>query len=296
MRGRNFWAYAVVSVTLWGCADGNASERLRVLVTNDDGVQAEGIAALVDELARNAQLDLFVIAPDGNRSGSSDQFSTQAFEVRATSTASGFPATSESGFPADASLFGILQELSPPPDLVVSGINAGQNIGELIGISGTVGAGLWAARMDVPAIAVSQGLVPVDYTEAAEYAAQVVEIFRTDAAFRNSMESGNAPDRALVLNINFPTCTAGTTRGVRVVPAGRSATPIGYELTSDIDGVQTYLPIIERTNILASDCTSTVTGVGTDVEAMNNGFASVTPLNTDLTATANLAPFLFLER
>jgi 5'-nucleotidase len=277
-----------------GCEGSIAEERLQVLITNDDGVAAPGIAALVDELAANPALDLVVIAPDGNRSGSGDQYTTTVMQVRPASTVSGFPAKSVSGFPADGPLFGILHDLPEPPDLVVSGINEGQNIGELTTISGTVGAALWSARLDVPALAFSQGLPAPDYSEAARYAADIVERFRTDADFRARMRS-DIPGRAMIVNVNFPTCSTGSTRGVRVVPIGRVVQPVGYEVTAQEGDATTVTPIMERATVFASDCTSALTDPSNDVEAMIHGFASVTPMNSDLTA-ASLDDFKFLAR
>ena len=105
-----------------------AAQNLRVLVTNDDGVRAPGIDALVQELTQNPNLEVIVIAPAMNQSGTADNFTNGALGVAAGSTASGFPGKAVSGFPADTVLYGVLRELDPDPDLVVSGINAGQNI------------------------------------------------------------------------------------------------------------------------------------------------------------------------
>jgi 5'-nucleotidase len=219
--------------------------------------------------------------------------------VTNSTTASGYPAKAVAGFPADTTLFGILEALSPPPDLVVTGINAGQNISaEVSVISGTVGAALWAARKGVPAIAVSQGLgASISYTEAASYLADVVERFRTNPGFRNKMREGRAPYNGVVLNVNFPTCTAGSTRGVRVVPLGRGSEITGYTLMSDTGGTQTWQVVVQNTNIFASDCTSVLPTPTTDIEAMTNGFASITPLGIDLTASGRLlSEFSFLEQ
>jgi 5'-nucleotidase len=294
MRTARQLSVLCVTLALIGCEGGIADERLRVLVTNDDGISAPGIAALVDELARNPALDLVVIAPDGNRSGSGDQYSSTPIDVRVTTTASGFAAKSVSGFPADGPLFAILHDLPTPPELVVSGINLGQNIGEFSNISGTVGAALWSARLGVPALAFSQGIPASDYSAAATYAGEVVERFRTDEDFRELMRA-NRLGRARVINVNFPECTAAAPRGVRVVPLGRVNQPAGFELTSTNGDVSTFTPIIESANAFSSDCTSTSADPETDVDALINGFASVTPLNTDLTS-ADVSAFAFLER
>jgi 5'/3'-nucleotidase len=274
------------------------SQPMRVLVTNDDGVAAPGIDALVTALASNSNLALTVIAPATNQSGTGDSTTSTTIAVTNAATASGFPAMAVNGFPADTALFGILQALSPPPDLVVSGINAGQNISaEIVPISGTVGAGLWAARKGVPAIAASQGLGgSISYSAAASYVAAAVERFRTDAGFRNKMRENRSPFHGVVLNMNFPTCSAGTMRGVRVVPLGRGSEIIGYTLVSDVGGTQTWQATVQSANIFATDCTSSLTVPTTDVEAMMNGFASITPLAVDLGASGrSIDDFQFLE-
>jgi 5'-nucleotidase len=279
-----------------------AGERLRVMVTNDDGVSAPGIAALVDALAAHASLEVTVFAPAANSSGSGDTISTdRPVTVTSAMTASGYPATAVRTTAGDASLFGILQGLPAKPDLVVSGVNDGLNVGDLVygpGLvnSGTVGAALWAARFGIPAIAVSQGAHGTSFANAAAYAAEVVERFRTDSGFRQLMLNGNAAGRAVVLNVNFPTCTAGTVRGVRVVPLGRSVTPVGYTLQTDSDTQSTYMLVTTTLSSSSSDCTSTLANPTMDVEAVSNGFASVTPLGTDATLAGDPRRFQFLER
>ena len=189
---------------------------LRVLVTNDDGVKAPGIDALVRELATNPNLALTVIAPATNQSGTGDQFTTTSITVTPSSTAGAFPATAVGGFPADTVLYGVLQAMPERPDLVVSGINFGQNIGELVTLSGTIGAGLTAARLGIPAIAVSQGIgATLSYDAAAHYVGQLVERFRKSRGMRAKLTTRFGLRHALVVNVNFPTCSSGSLRGVQ---------------------------------------------------------------------------------
>jgi 5'-nucleotidase len=214
-----------------------------------------------------------------------------------SSTASAFPATAVGGSPADTVLFGVLQALPSRPDLVVSGVNNGQNLADLSGISGTVGAALWAARLGIPAFAVSAGLgASPNYAQAADYTAALVERFRQHVDFRTHMVGRKAPRRGVVLNINFPTCTAGSVRGVRVVPLGRLSTVTGYTLLADVSGVKTWKVNVASAS-LASNCASTAVNPQTDVEAFAEGFATVTPLDADATVSgARLANFRFAER
>src|SRR5690606_17756374 len=99
---------------------------------------------------------------------------------------------------------------------IVSGINNGQNLSaEVIPLSGTVGAASFAARHGIPAIAISAGLgASPNFADAATYTANLVELIRTKPGFRKKMFEKDAPFRGLILNVNFPTCSTGSVRGV----------------------------------------------------------------------------------
>ncbi len=268
----------------------------RVLVTNDDGVGAPGIDVLVEELRLNPELDITVIAPATNQSGSGDNFTNGPVSLSSTTTASGFPATAVNGFPADSVLLGVLELLAAPPDVIVSGINSGQNISDFIAgeLSGTVGAALTGTRLGVRSIAVSQGLFPSDFSAAARYTANVVERLRRSRTFRKHMLGTNGLGLAKALNINFPTCNTGSVRGVAVVPLGALRTVTGY--TQVGTSPPTFDPTVVTANVFASNCSSLLTEPSSDVEAMQNGFASVTPLNPDFTVDGSLRRFGFLSR
>jgi 5'-nucleotidase len=301
MLGRRL-PVVVVALATWLPAAGLPAQPLEVLVTNDDGVAAPGIDAVVAALAANPNVVLTVIAPATNQSGTGDQFTgaSGSIQVQASSTAGAFPAEAVSGFPADTVLFALRERLqSSPPDLVVSGVNNGQNLsGEIIPLSGTVGAAYWAARLGVPAFAVSAGLGgSPNYAQAASFTARLVEKYRISRAFRRRMMERGAPFRALVLNINFPTCTSGAVRGVRVVAVGRATVVTSYTLQSDMGGVQTWKPVTSSTNIFAPNCTSTLEDPVTDVEAFTNGFATVSPLDDERTINGHrLREFRFVEK
>lgn len=276
-----------------------SAQPLRVLVSNDDGIGAAGIAALVDELLLNPNLQIDIFAPAANQSGVSDTFNTMPIAVAAGTTASGTPGTAVSGTPADSVMYGILHALSQPPDLVVSGINAGQNIGRFVAEdgSGTVGGALAAARLGIPAIAVSLGLGSGDYATPARYVANVVEDFRANKRLGKKMISKTGLDQRLLLNVNFPACGSGTVRGVVVVPLAHSQDLVGravagYTMTSP--GM--FQAVLSSTNAFFSNCASTLEDPRDDIEAMNNGFASVTPLNPSLTPDSKLKKFKFLAK
>lgn len=292
---------AVLFLLLGTAAQAAALTPMRVLVTNDDGVAAPGIDAMVNALAANPNLEVIVIAPAANSSGTGEQttFATP-ISVTQTTTLSGHPATAVAGFPGDTTLWGIRSELAAHrPDLVVSGINQGQNLSaEIIPISGTVGAASWAARLGVPAIAVSAGFgAPPNYAQAATYVARVVETFRSKVTFRRKMFERDDPKRGLVLNVNFPTCTTGTVRGARVVAVDRSTKLTGYALQSDDGTTRTFQAATAVTNVFASNCTSFAPAGATDVDTFTIGFATVSPLTAERSVTGRrVREFSFLEK
>jgi 5'/3'-nucleotidase SurE len=290
---------------------GAAEKTLTVMVTNDDGIAAPGIDALVNKLKENPNLVVTVMAPATNQSGTGDKLTTTGtLTVTSSMTASSVAGTAVAGFPADTVLFGFKEGLPALPGLVVSGINAGQNLSTNSSLSGTVGAGLWAARLGVPAFAVSAGLdvsgsgVQPNYADAATYMGALVEEFRKKGGFQKKMKEKEAPFYGIVLNVNFPTCVSGgTVRGVRVVPLATgygvgvsTASVTGYTETSAGSG--TWTPTTQSGALIgASNCSSTLATPTTDIEGIDNGFATVTPLCADLTVcSVKLKDYKFVEK
>jgi 5'-nucleotidase len=277
----------LLAVTL--AASAAHAAKFRVLIGNDDGYAGEGINELVSVLTADSSLEVSVFAPATNQSGTGDRYTTGPLRVTSVTMANGYPANAVAGYPADGILFGVLQGLPQRPDLVVSGINEGQNIGDLVTISGTVGAALWAARLGIPAFAVSQGLAsPINYEAAAHYTYKLINTYRTSATFRSRL-GGGSRGPAKVLNINFPSCLQGSLRGVRAVAIGRAQEVVGYTQQGSSD---VWDPVVQRTPLGSTNCNSTLRNPTTDLEAMNNGFASVTPLNIDLTSDGLIRPLV----
>ncbi len=253
----------------------NPPKTLRILVTNDDGVGAPGIAKLVDALQTLPNVRVRVVAPATNQSGTSDKFSTTPLTVTPATTASGDPATAVHGFPADTVLYDVLGA-HDHPDVVVSGINFGQNLGNVAPLSGTVGAARTANRLGIPAIAVSAGLAAtVDYGTAARVTTAIV------SAFRHDYETGHAV--AQTVNVNVPSCVSGSIRGVRPEPLGQSSSVSGYTHTGAIDNGVFTPQVVNENPLAVANCTSTVGAVHDDIQAFNNGFVPVTVINPDLT-------------
>ncbi|MFZ4718272.1 MAG: 5'/3'-nucleotidase SurE [Ilumatobacteraceae bacterium] len=236
------------------------ADPLTILVTNDDGVSAPGIDALVTALSALPDVEVVVVAPAANQSGTSDSTTPGGVSVQDATTVSGHPAVAVDGFPADAVNYA-LDQLGLQPDVVVSGVNAGQNIGTFVPLSGTIGAARVAARRGVPAIAISAGgLSGTDFATGAKVAADEV------TALRGSLGWGENTDQTVV-NLNTPTCAAGTSiRGVEDVPVA-TAFPPG---TNGLD--------------LTFDCASTATDPADDAVALTIGFASRSIVAADLTA------------
>jgi len=241
-----------------------APEPLTILVTNDDGVGAEGIDALVEALVELPEVEVVVFAPAENQSGSSDRFTEGGgLVVTETTTASGYPATSVAGFPADAVIQALdLGGMEEVPDLVVSGINEGQNIGPFATLSGTVGAARTAARRGVPALAVSAGVVnQADGTRLVDYESAVEAVLEWVDRYLEDVRAGEyAAAPVTVWNINTPTCTAGSPRGLLEAPIARE---------------------VGERPVLAPDCGSTVDSDLDDVDAFVNGRSSLTIMDIE---------------
>ncbi|MGA8297777.1 MAG: 5'/3'-nucleotidase SurE [Acidimicrobiales bacterium] len=211
---------------------------MHILVTNDDGVFAPGIASLAATLAE-AGHDVVVVAPLEDQSGSSAATGVQpqssadalALEAVELERATGVRAYGIASLPAACVAIALGGALGPPAELVVSGINRGRNIGRLILHSGTVGAAFTASKFGRSALAISiksDGKAPVHFATAAEIAAALIEPLA-------SMEPGS------VLNCNVPNKPLDEIRGVRraylsesdifhstSIDAGRIRVSLGY--------------------------------------------------------------------
>jgi 5'-nucleotidase len=230
-------------------ASAAAPKKLTILVTNDDGVSAPGIDALVTALKKLPNVKVTVVAPLSNQSGTGDKTTEGGPpEAADTATASGVKAQAVDGFPADSVLRALDDGVKAK--LVVSGINQGQNLGPVVNASGTVGAAKTAVRNGIPALAVSQGIVAEpdqpDYATGVRYAIDWVKQHRKNL-------TGKKPTVELV-NLNVPTCLTGKVRGLDDDVASATA--------GDAVG--------------QSDCNSTATGFTDDVQAFNNGYATLT--------------------
>jgi 5'-nucleotidase len=180
-----------------------AVEPITIVVTNDDGIGAPGIDSLVTGLQGLEAVEIFVVAPAEDRTGTSDSTTPGGATYADGQTLSGVEGTAVDGFPADTIVVAV-DELGIEPDLVVSGINIGQNVGPLAYLSGTVGAGRAAVRQGIPAVAGSAGLgADADFEGATTLVLDWITEHRDDLS---GLADGG------VVNINIPDCTMGTPR------------------------------------------------------------------------------------
>lgn len=233
-----------------------SSQQLTILVTNDDGIGAPGIDSLVNTLGELDNVEINVVAPATNQSGSSDKTTEGEVVWQDSSTTSGYTGIAVFGYPAD-SVRVALEELGITPDLVVSGVNQGQNVGPFAALSGTVGAARFAARAGVPAVAASAGLgSDADYDAASALVAVWIEDHRNALA-------NNSASAETVTSFNVPGCTAGDIRDLVAVPLA-DAVPADA-------------------NVFVTDCSVEPDSAPTsDVDAMIKGFAAVTEVPLEL--------------
>jgi 5'-nucleotidase len=219
---------------------------LSIVVTNDDGYDAAGIDAVVEALTAEGH-EVEVVAPLEQQSGTGGTFTEGAVESQEVQTASGHVALAVDGFPSDAVRVA-LDELELTPDLVVSGINEGQNVGALVDVSGTVGAARAAVARGFPALALSAALGPVE--NGYEAGAELMVAWIDEHA--DALLAGEAPVE--VTSINIPSC------------------PDGQEVEEIVE-----VPVATEGEFIAeSDCASELTDPADDTEALNNGFPTLT--------------------
>ena len=234
---------------------------LRVLLTNDDGVDAEGLDAIATALLERNYVDLTIVAPAMDTSGSAHSVTDPAPDTAVeTTTASGHAALAVDGLPADAVNFALDNVFSNSgPDLVVSGNNAGVNIGPVALFSGTVGAARTAAARGIPSIAISTGV----YLDFEPDFASSIDVF-LDFFDRNATTISTRADRpAQVWSINVPSCgNTGEIQGV-----------VETEMSS---------AALSTVDLEAMDCSSDLTDFEDDVSAFASGYATITIVPKEL--------------
>jgi len=235
---------------------------LNILISNDDGYLAPGLVCLAEGMADFG--DIAVVAPDRDRSGASNSL-TLDNPIRAVRAENGYIRVN--GTPTDCVHLAITGLLEREPDMVISGINAGANLGDDVIYSGTVAAAVEGRFLGFPAIAVSLaggGRKPVHYPSALQAVRRIVA--------RLCQES---LPRDMILNVNVPDLPWEDIAGFAVTRLGfrHKAEPVIK--SSDPRGNPVYW--------IGSSGPEQDAGPGTDFHAVRNRFVSVTPLQVDLT-------------
>ena len=238
---------------------------MRILISNDDGYLAAGLAAL--NAAVSSIAETFVIAPDRNRSGASNSL-TLTRPLRVSTAPNGFRHLD--GTPTDCVHVGLTGLMDPEPDMVIAGINHGANLGDDVLYSGTVAAAMEGRYLGFPAVAISlAGSNAQHFDSAAEIALQVLTRMQDHPLPRDSILNVNVPDLPFELIKGFRATRLGCRH--KSDPVIRSQDPSGRE-------IYWVGPAGE-----GQDC-----GEGTDFLAIQEGYVSVTPLQIDLTRHGQL--------
>jgi 5'-nucleotidase len=233
---------------------------VRILISNDDGYQAPGIRCLADALSSLGIVK--VVAPDRDRSGASNSL-TLDDPIRVTESANGYVRVD--GTPTDCVHLAITGLLDDEPDMVVSGINAGANLGDDVLYSGTVAGAMEGRFLGLPAIAISLvSLAPTYFDTAARVATELVGRLQKDPLPADT-----------ILNINVPDLPWDQL-------AGMQATRLGYRHKSE-PVIRTQDPRGRPIYWVGPPGDEQDAGQGTDFYAVRHNYVSVTPIQVDLT-------------
>jgi 5'-nucleotidase len=233
----------------------------RVLLTNDDGVQAKGLEALRTAIS-NLGVEVFVVAPDRNQSATSHSL-TLSKPLKVDEVSQGI--YSVQGTPTDCVMLAVRHLLNTKPDIILSGINHGPNLGDDVSYSGTVAAAIEGTMLGVLSIAVSLAdWEPLDFSVAAEVAAEIAQVV---------LRKGLPEDT--YLNINVPDLHKEDIAGVEITRMGKRIYRDAVEIKSDEKG-NTFLWIGGQQPSWEGED-------HTDFRAIEKGKISITPLHLDLT-------------
>jgi 5'-nucleotidase len=240
---------------------------MRILITNDDGIEAPGLDVL-HQIASELSGDVWTVAPETDQSGAAHSLTLhEPLRLRRL----GERNYAVKGTPTDCVIMCVRHILhDQKPDLVLSGVNAGQNIADDVTYSGTIAGAIEGTLLGIPSIALSQG---VNYEARHEIRWQTA-MHHGAGVIRRLLKSG-WPD-GVMLNLNFPDCEPGDVRGIQVTTQGKRD--------------QDYLRIVDRTDArgnpyywLGFNRQLSEPEKGTDLWALREKYISVTPLQLNLT-------------
>ena len=240
---------------------------MRILITNDDGIHAPGLA-VCEEIARALSDEVWVVAPETDQSGVSHSLSlNDPLRLRQT----GERHFAVKGTPTDCVIMGVRHILDTPPDLILSGVNRGQNVAEDVSYSGTVAGAIEGTVLGVPSVALSQAYGPDTrqnpfWATATKHGPKII---------RRILDSGFPRD--VLVNVNFPDCPPERVAGVAITAQGKRDQDL-LRIDARHDGRGNpyfWIAFARRDRPTPRD--------GTDLSALANQKISVTPLQLDLT-------------
>lgn len=242
---------------------------MKILISNDDGIAANGIRALTEALSPNH--DVYVVAPDRERSAAGHSLTLHTpLRVEELETKNGAKRTwVTTGTPGDCVKIAINAILSPEeqPDIVISGINHGPNLGSDILYSGTVSCAMEGAMMGIPSIAVSLASMHSEY-EDFKYTAKFIN------ALLQKLKNFDFPKKTL-LNVNIPALDVDDIAGVAITELGSKMFTNTYEKRVDPRGKVYYW--------MAGELTNEPSDANTDIAAVRNNKISITPVTYEMT-------------
>jgi len=247
---------------------------MRIMVTNDDGIGAHGLEVL-RQIALQMSSDVWVIAPELNQSGASHsltlheplrfrQLDDRTFVIRGT--------------PTDSVIMGVRHLLlEKPPDLILSGVNHGSNLGEDVTYSGTIAAAIEGTLLGIPSIALSQTVGSVEADGEVHWETPLAH---GRQLITKLLETGWPT--GIVINVNYPACSPENVAGIEVTRQGRRDQALLHiDKRSDPWGTPYFWFGFERP--------PTTFAKGTDLGAVDSGAISVTPLGLNLTDSETCA-------
>jgi len=247
---------------------------MRILLSNDDGILAAGLAALRAAVAAIGEVT--VVAPDSAQSAAghgitlAEPLVVRRVQLDSTDGAEGFAGISVDGRPADCVRLAIRKLLPAPPDLVLTGINAGANVGVNVFYSGTVAAAAEAAMLDIPAVAFSaEASGELDFRRIGYLCRWVLDMLLADGLERGDL-----------INVNIPRLGPSLPRGLRVVRQSTAEVEDAYHRRQDPPGAESYQ--------LGRDFRFAPGRADTDVACLAEGYITVTPLHVDMTNHAKV--------
>lgn len=246
---------------------------MRILLTNDDGVHAPGLQVLL-KIARAISDDIWIVAPSEEQSGAGHSLTlTRPLRIRKH----GEKHFSVTGTPTDAVMMAVSHLMKDcKPDLVLSGVNRGANLGEHVTYSGTVSAAMEGAISGIRSIALSQVYMKEGMGDEIPFACAEVWGERVVRAIMTA-----PPGEQMLTNVNFPAIEPSEVQGVRVVRQGFHDMGLAHVIEAkDPRGYRYYWFGLD---------TSEAEQPGTDLEAINAKYISVTPLHYDLTHDGSMA-------